>query len=91
MNNKQINKMLILEGTIYGAKGIIYGIIIGVTVIYVIYKIMVDTQIYLFSIPWFNMMMVILGTYIVIYTTIINCKKKINKKEIVEDVRNENI
>ena len=91
MNNKQINKMLTLEGIFYGVEGIIWGILIGIAIIYVIYKIMVDNQIYSFSISWFNIIMSILGTYIVILATILNSKKKINQKEIIEEVKDENI
>ena len=50
MSNKQINKMLFLEGIFYGLNAIIYGVIISLIILYLMYLFMENTKLYLFII-----------------------------------------
>ena len=54
---------------------------------------MIDTKIYLFKIPYGNMLISIGAVYLIIFYSIISAKRKLNKdsSNIVEEIRDENI
>lgn len=91
MSDSQIRKMLILEGLFYGADGLIFGIIISIMVLFIMYIIMVKTKIYRFIIPYSNIIEIIAVTYIVIFLAMKNAKNKIKGKNIIEEIKEENI
>ena len=91
MSEKQINKMLLLEGFFYGIDAIIYGALISLVILYIMYLIMTDTTVYAFKFPILNMLLAIIAVYLVIFIAMFFAKKKIKKDNIVEVIRNENI
>lgn len=93
MSNHQINKMLFLEGIFYGLDSLIFGILISMILIYIIYLFMVDIEFYKLSMPYVNIIISIVAVYIIIFYSIISAKKKLDKENnsIVEVIRNENI
>lgn len=91
MSNKQINKMLFLEGIFYGLNAIIYGVIISLIILYLMYLFMENTKLYLFIIPWKHIIICIATIYLTIFITMINAKNKIKNKNIIEEIKNENI
>lgn len=91
MSNKQIRKMTSLEGIFYGLDSIIFGIIISIFILYIMYKIMIETRVYLFEISWVSILGSIIVMYVVIFFAIICARRKIKNKNIIEEVREENI
>ena len=91
MSNKQINKMLFLEMIFYGLDAIIYGILISLIILYVMYIALVEIAMYAFYIPIDNMLLCIAITYIVIFLSFLCAKRKIKRQNIIDEIREENI
>lgn len=91
MSNKGISKMFTLEGIFYGLDSIIYGVLISLVILYVMYMFMIETNIYMFKIPWINIGISALVMYVVIFIAMSFAKRKIKKQNIIDEIRNENI
>lgn len=91
MNNRQINNMLRLEGLFYGLNAVFYGIAISIIILYMIYITIMQQEISAFKIPLTNIIISIVVVYVVICTSIHFSKKKIDKYNIIDNIRNENI
>lgn len=91
MSNKQINNMLILEGLFYSVNAIFYGIAISLIILYMIYFTIMKQEISAFKVPLSNIIISIVVAYAVIFISIHFSKKKINKQNIIDDIRNDNI
>ena len=92
MSEKQINKMMRLEGIFYGLDSIFYGIVISLTILFVTYPRMgIDMMIYPFTIPWLNIGICVVAVYAVIFVSMKSAKKKIANKNIIDEIREENI
>lgn len=87
MSQKQINKMLRLEGLFYGTTSIILGGIISVIILYALYNNMLDTEIYSFTISIPQILLTIILTYLVIFISIKFAKRKMKKENISEVIR----
>ena len=93
MSNYQINKVLFLEGIFYGLDALVFGIIISLVLLYIMYMLMIDTQLYIFKIPYMNMLIIFSTIYIIIFYSIILAKRKLDKENssIVKEIQNENV
>ena len=85
MSEKQISKMLALEGTFYCIDSIIYGILISII-------IMKNTYYqYTFEIPWIQIAISIIVTYIITFGAMWIARIKLRKQNIIDEVKDENI
>ena len=91
MSEKQINKMLILEGVFYGLDALIFVILITVVILYIMYLFMTNISIYKFTVSCINIAISIIVTHLVIFITILSSKRKLNKQNIIEEIRKESI
>lgn len=91
MSNKQMNKMMFFEGIFYGLKAMIFGISISIGILYLSYLFMIQTEIYLFNISWKSIFASIIVMYIVIFVSIICAKNELKNKNIVDEIREQNI
>lgn len=91
MSNRQINKMMCLEGIFYGIDAIIYGVMISLVILYLMYFRMIDTRFYAFKIPFQNIMICVILIYMIIFIAIKLAKKEIVKQNIIDEVKDENI
>lgn len=91
MSNKGISKMFTLEGIFYGLDSIIYGVLISLVILYIMYMVMIETNIYMFKIPWENIGISALVMYVVIFIAMSLAKRKIKKQNIIDEIRDENI
>ncbi len=91
MNKKQINKMLFLEGLFYGVKGLIIGILFSIWFLFIIYLKMIDAKIYKFSVSYINIIICVAIMYLIIFMAIAIAGKSIKNRNIMEDVKDENI
>mgnify|MGYP006993783788 CR=1 FL=1 len=82
MTNKQIKKMLCLEGIFYGMNSLIYGISISVGILYIMCLYMIDTSIYSFNISFVNIVISVIATYIMIFISMEYSKKSIINKKL---------
>jgi len=87
MSNKQINKMLFLETIFYGLDAIIYGILISLIILYVMYIALIKTSMFAFYVPIGNIILCIAISYVVIFLATVFAKGKIRKQNIIDEVR----
>ena len=91
MSKRKINKMLFLEGMFYGLKALIYGIIISTIILFIMYLFMIETKLYSFKISLINILYSCMAAYLIIFIAIEHSKNKIVNKNIIDDIKNENI
>ena len=91
MTNKEFNRMIRLESIMYGTKSLMIGIPIGLALSYAIYKSVAIKTNYGFMIPWWPIIISIIFVFIIVGITMKYSLDKINKQNIVETIRNDNI
>ena len=91
MTNKEFNRMIRLESIMYGTKSLMIGIPIGLALSYAIYKSFAIKTNYGFMIPWWPIIISIIFVFIIVGITMKYSLNKINKQNIVETIRNDNI
>lgn len=91
MTNKEFNRVINLETLFYCSKSLIYGIILGIIGSYLIncaFNTGFDSE---FSISYKSILISIIFVFIIVYIIMKYSIKKINKKNVIETIRNENI
>ena len=91
MSNKQIRKMICLEGTFYGAIAGFFGILISIIILYIFHIAMFNAKVYFFTIPLKNIIGSIIVMYIVIFFAIIWARSEHKENNIIEEIRKETI
>lgn len=91
MSEKQIDNMLILEGFFYGFSGLIFGTVFSLGILKLVGHFAIDTELYLFKLPLFSIVYAIIMVYSVIAISMISARHKIKYRNIIDDVRNENM
>lgn len=91
MSNKQMRKMLNLEILFFGMSSIFYGLVFSIGIIYIMYLYMIETNIYAFTLPWKNIIFLVIAIYIVIFIAMWNAVRRINKNNIIDEIKNETI
>lgn len=91
MSEKQINKMMILEGLMYGFSGLIFGTIFSLIGLYLLGKYSIDGDLYLFKFPIIHIIYAIIIVYVVILFAMISAKRKVKNKNIIDNIRMNNI
>ena len=91
ISEKQTNKMMLLEAIFYGIDAIVYGVIISIAILYIVYLILINTNLYSFEVPLISIILVIVTVYVSIFVAIVNTRRKLKKKNIIEEIREENI
>lgn len=92
MSKKEFNKMIRLESVFYGMKSLIIGIILGLGLSYLMYffvdKSFVSSS---FIIPYPSIIIAIIFIFIVVSLIMRYSLNKINRQNIIETIRNDNI
>lgn len=91
MTKKEFNHMINLETLFYSSKSLIYGSILGIIGSYFVHRAFVgkiDTQ---FVLPYKAILICILFVFIVVYMIMKYSMNKINKQNMIETIRKENI
>ena len=97
MSDKEFKKMIILESSLYSFKSLIYGLIISLVISYYAVNInfnktFIDKIFNLFkNLPYLNIIISITLVFIIIFLTMLYSLSKINKQNIIETIRNDNI
>ena len=91
MTKKEFNRMISLESLFYGIKSLIIGIPIGIILSYWIYKALAMSLELNFFIPLKAIIISIVAVLVLLFTIMKYSISKINKKNIIETIRNENI
>ena len=91
MTKKEFNHMINLETLFYSSKSLIYGSILGIIGSYFVHRAFagkIDTQ---FVLPYKAILICILFVFIVVYLIMKYSMNKINKQNMIETIRKENI
>lgn len=97
MTDNEFNRMIILESVLYAVKALIYGLVISFILLYYLVNInskatFINKLGHLFSsLPYLNIVIAIVVVTLVILSTMYYSIKKINKQNIIETIRNDNI
>ncbi len=91
MTSKEFNKMIRLESIFMGAKSLFFGVLIGIGISYLEYKVLAETQGLPFDIPMLSIIISIIVVYLLITILMKYSMKKISKQNTIETIRNENI
>ncbi len=91
MTKKEFNRMIRLESIFYGVKSLVIGIPIGILLSYGIYNIFKDNMEMEYVLPIKAIVIAIIFVAIVIGIIMKYSMNKINKQNIIETIRNDNI
>ena len=91
MTTKEFNKMIKLESIMYGAKSLLIGIPIGLLGSYAIFKSFTNSIDFGFIIPWQAIIISVIFVFIIVGLTMKYSLNKINKQNIIETIRQDNI
>ena len=92
MTKKEFNRMIRLESFFYGMKSLIIGIPIGCVLSYLIYKALVNGKLIIkYQLPISAIIISAIAVFLLITTIMKYSINKINKQNIIETIRNDNI
>lgn len=91
MTSKEFNKMIRLESILYGLKALIIGIPIGLIGSFAIYRSFANSIDFGFLVPWQTILISIIFVFIIVGATMKYSLSKINKQNIIETIRQDNI
>lgn len=92
MTKPEFNRMILLESFFYGAKSLLIGIPIGCVLSYMMYSVMMDGVLVLpYKLPIEAIVTSIVAVFALIIVIMKYSINKINKQNIIETIRNENI
>lgn len=92
MTDKEFKKMISLESLLYGVKSLIIGLIIGIILSYKIFNIFSSNMLdYKYIPPIKAIIISIIFVFLIIFITMRYSYNKINKQNIIETIRNDNI
>ena len=91
MTGKEFNRMIRLESILYGMKSLLIGIPIGLLGSFAIYKSFANSIDLGYLIPWTSIIISIVFVFIIVGLTMKYSLNKINKQNIIETIRQDNI
>ncbi|MGN0342662.1 MAG: ABC transporter permease [Roseburia sp.] len=91
MDDRAFYRMMNFECLLYGFKGLLYGLPAALLVTYLIYLSISDGLEMTFFIPWYSLMITIVGVFLIVFATMLYSMKKLQKESTVEVLRNDNI
>lgn len=91
MTKKEFNRMIRLESIMYGLKALIIGIPLGILGSYFIYKAFALDTDFGYSLPIVPIIISIVFVFIIVGITMKYSLNKINKQNIIETIRKDNI
>lgn len=85
------NRMIYLESLLYGALALVYGIPIGLGIDILVNKILGDVIQLGIILPWNAVLISVVGIFVITFVASYIPMKKINKENIIENIRQESI
>lgn len=90
MTQKEIRKMIILEGVFYGLFAAVYGVIIGTALNFGIHRLFMDAVEIAWAIPWLSIGFAFIGAIITTLIATMWPMYRLNKASIVDSLGREN-
>lgn len=92
MTKKEFNRMIRLESLMYGIKSLLIGIPLGVLGVFAIFSAFSNGNVPMsFVFPWKAILISIAAVFIVVWLIMKYSISKVNKQNIIETIRNDNI
>lgn len=91
MTKKEFNKMINLETIFYSLKSLIFGIALGILGSYMVYGMFATSFDSGFKLPYKSIILSIIFVFIIIFGIMKYSIKNIDKQNIIETIRNENV
>ena len=91
MTKKEFNRMIRLENIFYGVKSLIIGIPIGLVLSYGMYNVFKNSMEMEYVLPYKSIVVAVIFVAVVIGIIMRYSMSKINKQNIIETIRNDNI
>ena len=91
MTTKEFNKMIFLESFFYCIKALIIGIPIGIILSLIIHRAFIGEMALIYHLPLKGIIISILIVFILIFSLMKYSVKKVNSKNILDSIRDENI
>ncbi len=91
MTKKEFNRMIRLESIFYGVKSLIIGIPIGLVLSYGMYNVFRNSMEIEYVLPYKSIVVAVIFVAVVIGIIMRYSMSKINKQNIIETIRNDNI
>ena len=92
MTKKEFNRMIRLESLMYGIKSLIIGIPLGIAGVFAIFSAFSNGNVPMsFVFPWKAILISIAAVFIVVWLIMKYSISKVNKQNIIETIRNDNI
>ena len=91
MTKKEFNRMIRLESIFYGVKSLIIGIPIGIALSYGMYKVFENSMEMEYVLPYKAIAVAVIFVAVIIGIVMKYSISKINKQNIIETIRNDNI
>ncbi len=91
MTTKEFNRMIFLESFFYCTKALIIGIPIGIILSIIIHRALVGEMALIYHLPLKGITISVIVVFILIFSLMKYSTKKVNSKNILEAIRNENI
>ncbi len=86
---KSFRRMLNYESIFYGLKALIYGLPISIAVIYLIYKVLMDSFEFAFILPLTSIGIVIISVFLIVGIAMLYSSHKVRKENIIDALRQE--
>lgn len=92
MTNNEFSKMIFLESLFYGVKSLFIGLPIGIIISILLHKVLIGNNISIkYQLPYSGITISCMVVFILLFILMKYSMKKINKKNVIETIRNENI
>jgi len=91
MTPNGFNKMINYESVFYGIKSLLYGLPISIVIMYLIYRSMMSSFSYGFTLPWMSILYVIVAVFIIVSSAMLYSSSKVKKENIIDALKQENI
>ncbi|KYG29359.1 ABC transporter permease [Alkalihalobacillus trypoxylicola] len=91
MTPKAFNKMIRFESLFFGMKAILYGLPISVIIMYLIYMSNQYAFSYTFTLPWIEIMIVMVSVFMIVGLAMLYSISKVKKENIIDVLKQENI
>lgn len=89
MAEKQIKKMIVLESVYYAIIASFYGILMGMPLSYILYRLMSELRAYEWNIPWSSTVMAFIGSIVIVIIASMISLRKMSKINIMDSIRAE--
>lgn len=91
MTKNEFNRMINLESLFYSFKSLFYGVILGSIGSYVVFKLFTDEYGFSYTLPIKSIILAIIFIVFIVLIIMRYSIKKINKHNIIETIRNNNV